>query len=136
MKLILARVLLGIAGTLLLVIGSAVLFLPGDFAAANGFSLTDSPSMLSEYRAPGGMLIMSAVLVLAGALRRRYMRLAFTLAAMVYSSYGVSRLIAMSSDGMPSAALTQATVIELLLGSACLLVLLRFDRSWVNEGPR
>lgn len=136
MTLILARVLLGLSGILLLLIGAAVLFQPEGFASANGITLSDSPSMRSEYRAPGGLLLVSAVIVLLGSVRRNLMRISLALAALVYSSYGISRLIAMTTDGMPSAALTQATIIELLLGLTSLIVLLRVDRSWANQRPR
>lgn len=136
MKPLLPRSILGVSGILLLVIGSAVLFNPESFAAANGIVLPDSPSLLSEYRAPGGLLVASAVLILLGAVRTQFIRLGFALAALVYGSYGVSRLVAMALDGMPSAALTQAMVVELFLGSICLGVLLRLDQSQVNAGRR
>ena len=136
MKRVLPRSILGVSGTLLLVIGSAVLFNPESFAAANGIALPDSPSLLSEYRSPGGLLITSAVLILLGAVRTRFIRLGFALAALVYGSYGLSRLVAIAFDGMPSAALAQATAVELLLGSICLAVLLGLNRSRANEGQR
>jgi hypothetical protein len=136
MKRILARSILGVSGMLLLAIGSAVLFKAETFAAANGIVLADSPSVLSEYRAPGGMLITSAVLILLGAVRTRFIRSGLALSALVYCSYGVSRLVGMISDGMPSIALTQATVIELLLGSLCLIALLRLNQNLANAGQR
>ena len=69
MKQIFPRALLGVSGLLLLIIGGAVLFYPVVFAAANGIVLPDAPSLLSEYRAPGGLLIASGVLILLGAVR-------------------------------------------------------------------
>lgn len=131
MKLLVARSILGVAGALLLFIGLLVLFNPASIASANGVTLSDSPSLLSEYRAPGGMLIVSAVIILIGALRKRFMRLAFSLAAMIYCSYGISRLIGMIFDGMPSASLTQAAIIELVVGSICLAYLF-----WLNHSSK
>ncbi len=128
MKRLLPRLILSVSGVLLLVIGSAVLFSPESFAAANGVALTDNPSHLSEYRAPGGMLIASALFILFAAVRVQYIRIGFALAALVYGSYGISRLVAIAVDGMPSAALTQAMVIELLFGSVCLAVWLKLNR--------
>ena len=63
MKRQLPRLILAVSGVLLLVIGSAVLFSPESFAAANGVALPDNPSHLSEYRAPGGMLHSVKLLV-------------------------------------------------------------------------
>ena len=131
-----ARAFLGVCGALLLCIGIAVLFQPESFAAANGVALADDPNMRSEYRAPGGMLVASGVLILLGAVRERHTRAAYGLAALVYGSYGVARLVGMGADGLPSAALTQAMVIELLVASICLFVLVRAKRAPIAEGAQ
>lgn len=128
------RALLGSAGLLLLIVGAAVLINPVVFAAANGVDLPDVPSVLSEYRAPGGMLFASAVFILIAAVRSQFIRAALMLSALVYCSYGVSRLIGIVVDGIPSAALMQAMVIELLIGSLCLMVLLRLRRKDAESG--
>lgn len=120
---IVPRLVLGIAGLLLLAIGAAVTIDPVAFAAANGVSLPDVPSVLSEYRAPGGMLLASAVLILVSVVRTTMLRTGLALAALVYGSYGAARLVGIVTDGMPSAALAQATGIELLMGSLCLVML-------------
>lgn len=57
MKRFIPSLVLAISGVLLLIIGSAVLLNAESFAAANGVDLSDSPSLLSEYRAPAGMVI-------------------------------------------------------------------------------
>ena len=123
MNMILPSLLLGVSGLLLPFIGAAVLMNPVVFAAANGAELPKTPSALSEYRAPGGMLFISAVLILFATIRVQYLRAGLALSALVYGSYGISRLIGIAADGLPSAALTQAMVIELFLGSLCLAVL-------------
>lgn len=128
MKALLQRLLLGVSGTLLLAIGSAVLFYPHSFAATNGVVLSDGASLLSEYRAPGGLLVASAVLILHGAMRASFVRWGFALSALVYGSYGVSRVVALTLDGMPSTALVQAMAVELVLGITCLAVFLRLSR--------
>lgn len=136
MKTLPARLLLSIAGLLLITIGTAVLFKPATFAAANGISLGNSVSLLSEYRAPGGMLITSALLILLGAVRQKFMQTGFFVAALVYCSYGVSRLVAVIADGLPSAALTQAMFVELLLGTLCLAAFVRARMIRVSNGQR
>lgn len=130
------RLLLGGAGLLLLVIGAAVLLKPVAFAAANGVELPTIPSALSEYRAPGGMLFVSSVFILLAAVRKDLTRAGLTLAALIYGSYGASRLVGVMLDGMPSDALTQAMIIELLVGSMCLAMLLSPNRNDAESGQR
>lgn len=134
MKLLLSRMLLGVAGLLLLVIGAAVLFNPLAFAASNGVEMPNLPSALSEYRAPGGVLLLSAVLILVSAARAHLIRAGLALAALVYGSYGAARLVGLLLDGMPSAALTQAMIIELLIGSMCFAAFLSLDKGHTNAG--
>lgn len=128
------RGLLAVSGILLLVIGSAVLFNPESIAAANGIALPDSPSFLSEHRAPGALLFASAIVILLGAVQTRFLRTGLALAALVYGSYALGRIVAISMDGMPSAPLTQALGIELILGIACLIALFERTRSHNGAG--
>ena len=136
MKRILPRVLLSAAGLLLLIIGSSVLFTPVSFATANGFELPTMPSALSEYRAPGGMLLVSGLIMLLGAVQSHLTRFGLMLAGLVYSSYGISRLVGVAMDGMPSVALIQAMAIELLVGSLCLATLLVLKPGNAESGQR
>jgi hypothetical protein len=48
-----------------------------------------------------------------------------TTASVVYLSYGLSRLLSMAMDGLPHSGLVSAAGIELGIGAACLLALLR-----------
>lgn len=134
MKRLVGKMLLGGSGLLLLGIGSAVLFDPGSFAASNGIVLPDNASLLSEVRAPGGMLISSGALIVFCAIRAAYLRVGYAVSALVYCSYGAARIVGILSDGMPSASLTQAMVVELLVGSLCLAVFLGSGRLQTNEG--
>ena len=122
---LIARVVLGLAGALLLFIGCSVVLTPGSFAAANGIALPDNPSLLSEVRAPGGLLLASAVFILTSALRGSFVAQAWGLSALVYGSYGLARAVSIALDGLPSASLTQAMVIELVIATVSLGVLLK-----------
>ncbi len=110
---------------MLSVIGAAILLVPHSFFAESGVTLGRDPSLLSEIRAPGGLLLASGVVVLLGAVWRSIRRRALMLAAIVYGSFGVSRLLSIAIDGMPSESLFGATGIELLLAALCLLSLHR-----------
>ena len=128
MKQYFPRMTLAVSGILLLFIGGSVLFNPVGFAAANGVDLEALPNALSEYRAPGGMLFASAVLMLLATVQTRFVKSGLSLAALIYLSYGGARMLGVLFDGMPSATLTQAMFIELLVGAICLATVL-----WVQH---
>jgi hypothetical protein len=118
-------VLLG-AGSLLGLIGGALLLDPQGFLAGSGVRVAPDPDLMSEITAPAGMLLIAALLMLIGGVRSRYTDLGLVTGALVYGSYGVSRLFSMVTFGLPSMALTIATLVE--IGVALLLVLLRLCR--------
>jgi len=121
----LAQIVLLLAGLILSVIGAAILVAPHALFAKNGVTLGSDPSLLSDIRAPGGLLLASGVVVLLGALRHSMRRQALMLAAMVYGAFGVSRLLAMAIDGAPSESLLWATGTELFLAASCVVSLHR-----------
>ena len=57
-----------------------------------------------------------------------------TVGAMVYGAYGISRLISLALDGMPSTSLVGALVIELVIAALCLLALAR-PEPWPEKSP-
>ena len=125
MKSRLTFVFLFIAGLLLLVIGGTILLAPHAFHAGNGIVLGHDPNLLSEIRAPGGLLVGSAVFILIGALRPDRQSLAVMLTVLVYGSFGLARLIGLALDGMPATGIVAATVIELVVAAIGLLMLRR-----------
>lgn len=114
-----------IAGLLLLVIGSTILLAPHAFHAGNGIVLGNDPNLLSEIRAPGGLLVGSAVLILIGGFRHDLRSLAVMLTVLVYGSFGLARLIGLALDGMPAAGIVAATVIELVVAAIGVMMLRR-----------
>ena len=111
------------SGLLLLVIGGTILLVPHTFYANDGIMLGNDPSLLSEIRAPGGLLAGSAVLILIGTFRHGMRTLALTLTILVYGSFGFSRLLSLTLDGTPSNNLVAATVIELAMATISLIIL-------------
>ena len=122
--LVFSRILLIVAGTLLLLIGAGILFAPHSFFATNGIMLGREPSLMSEIRAPGGLLIGCAVVMLIGVAQRSLMRPALILAAIAYGTYGISRLFSLAIDGIPNSSLIGAAVLELVIGVLCVVPLL------------
>lgn len=117
------RILLTISGILLFVIGFMILFFPHSFYASNGVTLGNQASLLSEIRAPGGLLIGCAVIILLGVIRQNIMRPALIFAALVYGTFGVARLFSFVIDGMPASSLVAATFLEIIIGMLSLLLI-------------
>jgi hypothetical protein len=122
-------IFLFLSGLLLLGIGSGILLVPQAFHAGNGIVLGDDPSLLSEVRAPGGLLVASAFLILIGALHLPLRSLAIVLTVLVYGSFGLARLLSLALDGMPSGGLVGATAIELIVAALGLVILYRSGAS-------
>ena len=125
MKRLMIPAFLAAAGVLLTLIGGAALFVPDAFFGSNGIVLSDDPSLRSEVRAPTGLLLLSGAIILASAFRRRIATLGLGLSALVYGTYGLSRLVSLALDGVPAEGLVSAMVIELVVGSIALVTLTR-----------
>ncbi len=112
-----------LSGLLLLSIGGLLLFEPHWFFAENGVVLGSDPNLMSEIRAPAGLLLVSGVLIMLGAVVERLTSVGLGLAALVYGTYGVSRLVSIGLDGMPSEGIIAVMVIELVVGALALLAI-------------
>lgn len=119
------RILLSVSGVILLLVGAATLLQPHAFFATEGIVLGNDPGLLSEIRAPGGLLIGCAVLILLGAFQQVITQTPLMLAALVYGSFGLSRLLSTVLDGVPSSSLMGATAVELVIGGLCAISLMR-----------
>lgn len=118
--------LLIIAGLIGAIVGASILFAPIQFHATSGIVLDSNASMMSEVRAPGGALLVGALIVLAGAFVKRLTFIATVLTALLYLSYGLARVFSIIIDGLPDTALLAATGIELIIGSLAGVALIRF----------
>lgn len=125
MKNVTTLIYLVIAGILLIAVGGAIVFMPHTFHGSNGITLGDNPNLLSEVRAPGALLLCSGVAILMGAIRQQLRHLALTLSVLVYTSFGLSRLVSMVIDGMPSSSIVGAALIEVSVGLVGLLIVYR-----------
>ena len=112
-----------IAGLLLLAIGGAILLAPHALHGSNGIALGDNPNLLSEIRAPGGLLANSGIFILIGAFRRELRSRSIQLTTLVYGSFGIARLVSIWLDGLPSSSLVAATMLELIVAFIGLVIL-------------
>ena len=108
-------------------IGLAALFIPHPFHASAGVVLGDDVNLLNEMRAPSGALLVFGIYVLWCAYRANMAAVALSLSAVVYLSYGVSRIVSLVADGMPSNALLAIMAYELALGVICAAIV------WNNQ---
>ena len=119
MKRLKSRLLLLISGILLVVIGTSILFNPFTFFASNGTLLSQDPNLLSEIRAPGGMLMIAGLFITLAAVRPEFIQQALALSILIYGAYGSARVVSMGLDGRPVDSLVGATVIELAVSGLC-----------------
>ena len=116
---------LAVSGFILLAVGGTLLMAPAFMHAANGVELGGNPSLLSEVRAPGGSLLALGILVIAGAFVPPLRYPAILVAAIVYTAYGLSRLLSMAMDGMPAQGIVVVAGLEITIGVVNLVLLRR-----------
>lgn len=123
--LLLQRVYLCLSGLVALAIGATLLFRPELLHAGHGVDVRANASLASEVRAPGAALLGLGVLVLSGAASPTRARMATTVSAVVYLTYGLGRLVSLAADGAPSPDLIVAMAVEFGIGALALPFLLR-----------
>jgi hypothetical protein len=120
------KVILFVAGLIAISIGGMVLVQPAAFYATNGIGLAGNVSLLNEIRASGGALLAAGILILSGAFVASLTFTAVVVASLLYLSYGLSRILSFTIDGMPSESLVQAAALEVVIGVLCVYVFVRY----------
>ena len=125
------RLFLVLSGAIAVLIGFMILFAPRAFFAVNGIDLGVDPNLMSEIRAPGGVLLAAGVVIICGAIIGSLFHAALLTVAVVFGMYAVSRLISIALDGLPSSSFISALGIELVVGviAAALIVKHRLTQS-------
>ena len=122
------KTILIIAGLIGAGVGGAILFIPEAFHATTGIHLGGDVSLLNEMRASGGALLAGGVLVLSGAWIQNLTFTSIVVAALLYLSYGLSRVLSMIVDGMPDAGLVQVAGLEIVIGLVCVVALAKYRK--------
>ncbi|HKO51924.1 MAG TPA: DUF4345 domain-containing protein [Polyangiaceae bacterium] len=120
-----ARLILGLAGIVACAIGSAILLFPLHFYAEVLPTGATSPSLLSDLRAAGAVVLAGGLVTLVGAFSDRFSVVAAWSSSSLYLSYGAARLLGWLLDGPPTPTWMWAAAVELALGLACVWVLSR-----------
>ena len=124
------QAVLFLSGLIGMGIGSAILFTPVEFYGSSGIEIGGKISLLNEIRASGGALLACGALIIMGVFVAKLRFTSALLSALLYLSYGISRLWAMSVDGMPEAIYVIVAVMEIVIGLICAYIMvLTFERS-------
>ncbi len=121
--------LLATAGLIAAGIGGSILFTPEEFYGAYNINLGGNVNLLSDIRAMGGALLIAGILMLAGVFVPNFTFTSMVIAAATYLSYGTSRIIGMTVDGMPESVMVAAAGLELVIGMAALATLFKFSKT-------
>ncbi|GGH41344.1 protein of unknown function [Cribrihabitans marinus] len=124
----LEKIALGLSGLTALGIGTFITFAPHAFYASYGITLGDDASLLSELRAPGAGLAVFGGLMLLGIRSLTMLPVSIALALTVFIAFPAGRFIGLGVDGMPSASVIGALVVELGIAALCLAAFRR--RLW------
>jgi len=122
----LLKTTLFVSGLIATAVGAAILFMPVAFYATYGIELGDSVSLFNEIRAPGGSLLASGILMLLGAFVTKLTLTSAVVSSLVYLSYGLSRILSITLDGMPDQGLVLACVFEIAVGLVSVFALVKY----------
>ena len=120
------KVILIVLALTLLIFGGWRLLDPIGFYTFSGLELPDVAGLLSEVRGAGGMIMVSGLVVGLGAFRHAWSRTAVVLAAVVFLSFGLARLLGIALDGSPGQEVIQGMATERVMGGLALFAFLRY----------
>jgi len=107
-------------------IGAAILLAPTAMFAINGIDLGGNISLLNEIRAPGGAILACSILVMLGAFVDALTFTSTIISALLYLSYGISRVLSMAVDGKPAEGLVVVAGLEIVIGLVCAFALAKY----------
>lgn len=122
------RIALSGSGMLLGFIGCSLMFAPKAFLASNKVMVVYDSSLMSEMVSPTGILIVTGAFMTLSAVKLKFADIGLLSGAIVYGSYGVSRMISMLLHGLPSEPLIVATLLEIVI--ALMLLSIRLNASF------
>jgi len=117
------KIILIISGLIAIGVGASILTIPVSFYATNSINIEGNISLLNEIRASGGALLASGVVIVLGAFVAKLTFTSTIIASFLYLSYGLSRILSITVDGIPAEGLVQAVILELIIGLVCLFSL-------------
>ena len=107
--------LLHVNGWVAVLIGSFIILDPISVLSSYGLQSDLSTGLLSELRAPGGLLLVCGLGIIFCATTPGYAHSGLLLSIMVYGGYASVRLLAILLDGVPPVEIQLAASIEVVL---------------------
>ena len=120
MSLYITRGVLLASGLIATCIALMILLAPGAFYAGYGIDTSGDVNLVNELKAPAGALLLAGLFMMAGIFKPKLTVPSLAVAATVYLSYGLSRILSVAIDGVPHGGLVSAAVIELAIGVICI----------------
>ena len=123
------RGLLLVSGSIATCIAVMVFFAPNAFYAGYGIDIGANVSLVNELKAPAGALLLAGLLMMAGIFKSELTTPSLAMVTVVYLSYGLSRILSMTIDGVPHSGLVSAAVLEVTIGAICFVDLMRHRKT-------
>ncbi|BDX05788.1 DUF4345 domain-containing protein [Planctobacterium marinum] len=121
------------AGFVLLLVGFYIGLMPVDYLNQFFNNSQFSTEALSEMRGMGGTIFVFGFFILAGAFFKQIEYTSIIIAALIFASFSVFRLIGIIIDGIPAQSIFVALTIELLFAFSVIPFLLRKDSRAPSE---
>lgn len=119
----LTNALLHLNGWVAVLIGIFVILKPIAMLSPYGLQSELSNSLLSELKAPGGLLLVCGLAIVHSAMIPNLRERGLYLSIMVYGSYAAGRLLSIIVDGFPQMEILIALTIEAMLCGLSIAVL-------------
>jgi hypothetical protein len=110
------RVLLTLGAVTGIGLALTILFLPVPFYSGYGITPNGNVSLLNELKAPTLVILVLGLLQAQAILQPNRLAAGLGSGLLLYLGFGLSRLVAMSADGLPSTGLVAVALTEVLLG--------------------
>jgi hypothetical protein len=127
------KTILFISGLIGIGVGGAILFMPITFFATSGIDLSGNVSLLNEIRPSGGALLASGMLILLGVFVAKLTFTSLVLSILLYLSYGISRILSITIDGIPAGILVMVAGLEIVIGLVCVFALIKYREKLVPK---
>lgn len=121
------RLVILLSGLVACGIAAAILIAPDAFYASYEIELAGDSNLTNELKAPAGALLLAGLMIIAGSVRTQLIAYSMTTAVALYLSFGLSRVLSMIVDGVPGDGLVRAAIVEVAIGTICLINLISYS---------
>ena len=120
------KTFLFLSGTVVLVFGLLLIFAPVFLYAQDGVDLGTDPTLLNNVRASGGAFLSIGILILLGAVVEKLRYAAALLAPLAFTVLGLSRVVSVFTDGVPSEVIVGAIIFNFVFATAGIVVFAKY----------